>query len=58
MGLFQMTTDVPPARQRRSFLLHHIRCDDLPAGLSLSVPKLEFSPTPPAQPFLEATHAN
>ncbi len=58
MGLFQMTTDVPPARQWRSFLFHLISCENLSAGLSLSVPNLDFSPTQPAQPFLEATHAD
>ncbi len=58
MGLFQLTTDVPPARQWRSFLFDLVSCENLPAGLSLSVPKLDFSPMQPAQPFLEATHAD
>jgi hypothetical protein len=58
MGLFQMTSDVPSARQRRSFLFDLVSCENLPAGLSLSVPKLDFSPTQPTQPFLEATHAD
>ena len=58
MGLFQMTSDVPPARQWRSFLFDLINCENLSAGLSLSVLKLDFSPTQPAQPFLEATHAD
>lgn len=58
MGLFQVTSDVPPARQRRSFLFDLIRCENLSAGLSLSVLKLDYSPTHPTQPFLEATHAD
>jgi hypothetical protein len=58
MGLFQMTSDVPPARQWRSFLFDLIGCENLSAGLSLSMPILDFSPTQPAQTFLKANHAD
>jgi len=57
MGLFQIASDVPLARHRRSYFFKPVCSDILPDGWVFGMFTLYFPQMRKMNHFLEATHA-